>query len=57
VVAAKKVDKAHAGFVQSLSSHAGIRTRWPWPPAALVFILLSLLLWGGIAVIALLAFN
>jgi hypothetical protein len=57
VVAAKKVDKAHAGFVHSLSSRAGVRTRWPWPPAALVIVLLSLLLWGGIAVITLLAFN
>jgi hypothetical protein len=57
VVAAKKVDKAHAGFVHSLSSRTGVKTRWPWPLAALVIFLLSLLLWGGIAVIALLAFN
>ncbi len=57
MVAAKKVDKAHAGFVHSLSSRAGVRTRWPWPAAALVIILLSLLFWGGIAVIALVAFN
>ncbi len=55
MVAAKKVDKAHAGFVHSLPSRAGGRTRWPWPAAALVIILLSLLLWGGIAGIALLA--
>ena len=55
MVAAKKVDKAHAGFVHSLPSRAGVS--WPWPAAALVIILLSLLLWGGIAVIALLAWN
>ena len=57
MVAAKKVDKALAGFAPALPSRAGVRTRWPWPSAALVIILLSLLLWGGIAVIALLAFN
>lgn len=57
MVAAKKVDKAHVGIVHSLPSRAGVRTRWPWPAAALVIILLSLLLWGGIAVIALLAWN
>ncbi len=57
MVAAKKVDKAHAGFVHSLPSRAGVRTRWPWPAAALVIILLALLLWGGIVVIALLAWN
>ena len=57
MVAAKKVDKAHAGFVHSLPSRARVGTRWPWPAAALVIILLSLLLWGGIAAIALLAFN
>jgi hypothetical protein len=57
VVAAKKVDKAHVRIVHSLPSRAGVRTRWPWPAAALVIILLSLLVWGGIAVIALLAWN
>ena len=33
------------------------RTRWPWPRAAMAIILLSLLLWGIVAGIALLAFN
>ena len=32
-------------------------TRWPWPLAALAIILLSLLLWGGIAAVAVLAFS
>jgi hypothetical protein len=57
VVAAKKADKAHAGFVHPLPSRAGVKTRRPWPAAALVIILLSLLLWAGVAVIALLALN
>lgn len=57
MVAAKKVDKAHAGFVHSPPSPARVGTRLPWPAAALVIILFSLLLWGGIAVIASLAFN
>jgi hypothetical protein len=57
VVATKKVDRAHAGLACSLQSRARLRTRWPWPPAALAIILLSLLLWGGIAAIVLLAFN
>ena len=57
MVAAKKVDKAHAGFVPSLPSRARVGRRWPWPAAVMVIILLSLLLWGGIAAIALLAFN
>jgi len=57
VVAAKKVDKAHTEFIQPLPSRAGVRTRRPWPAAALVIIVLSLLLWAGIAVIALLALN
>jgi len=57
VVAAKKVDRAHPGFVGSLQSRARLGMRWPWPLGALVIILLSLLLWGGIAAIALFAFN
>ena len=57
MVAAKKVDKAHAGFAHSLPLPARLGKRWPWPAAALVIILLSLLLWGGIAAIALVAFN
>lgn len=57
MAAAKKVDTAHAGFVHSLSSRVRLGMRRPWPAAALGIILLSLLLWGGIAAIALLAFN
>jgi hypothetical protein len=57
VVATKKVDRAHAGFARSLQSRAKLGTRWSWPSAALVVFLLSLLLWVGIAAIALLAFN
>lgn len=34
-----------------------LRTPWPWPRAVLVIALLSLLLWGGVAVIGLLAFH
>lgn len=33
------------------------QTPWPWPRAALTIVSLSLLLWGGIAGIALVAFN
>ena len=57
MVAAKKADKAPAGLVHSLQSRAIVGRRWPWPVAALVIVLLSLLLWGGIAAIALLGFN
>jgi hypothetical protein len=57
VVATKKVDRAHAGFARSLQSRARLGTRWSWPSAAVVILLLSLLLWGGIAAITLLAFN
>ena len=66
MIAAKKVGEASAtnkvagtdaGFVHSLQSPAKQRTLWPWPRAALTIILLSLLLWGGVAAIALLAFN
>jgi hypothetical protein len=57
LVAAKKVDKVDAGFGPSLPLRAGVRARWPWPSAAVVIILLSLLLWGGLAVITLFAFN
>jgi hypothetical protein len=41
----------------SLQSRARLGTRWSWPAATLAIILLSLLLWGGIAAIVLLAFN
>jgi hypothetical protein len=57
LVAAKKADKAHAEFVHSLTPRGRLGTRWSWPASALVIILLSLLLWGGIAAIALLARN
>ena len=57
MVAAKKVHKAHAEFVHSLPSRGRLGTRWPWPTAALLIILLSLLLWGGVAAIALFAWN
>ena len=54
--ATKKALGAHAGFVH-LQPCAKPGTRWPWPRAALTIVLLSLLLWGAVAVIALLAFN
>lgn len=57
MVATKKVDRAHAGFARSLQSRARLGTRWSWPSAAVVILLLSLLLWGGIAAITLLAFD
>ena len=57
MVATKKVDRTHAGLARSLQSRARLATRWSWPSAAVVIFLLSLLLWGGIAAIALLAFN
>ena len=57
MVAGKKVVGTHAGFVHSLESRGRLGTPWRWPRAALAIILLSLLLWGGIAAIALLAFN
>jgi hypothetical protein len=55
--ATKKIGGAHAGFAHSLESRARLRTAWPWPRAALAIILLSLLLWGGVAAIASLAFD
>ena len=57
MVAAKKVDKAHAEIGNPLPSQARVGIRLAWPTAALVIIVLSLLLWGGIAAIALLASN
>ena len=57
MVAAKKADKAHAEVVHPLASPVSVGMRWSWPAAAVVIILLSLLLWGGIAAMALFAFN
>ena len=57
MVAAKKVDKANAGPMHSLPPRAAVARRWPWPAAALVIVLLSVMMWGGIVAIALLAFN
>jgi hypothetical protein len=50
VVGAKKVVEANAEFAPAKS-----RTPWPWPRAVLAIIVLSLLLWAGVAAIALLA--
>ena len=55
--ATKKVIGAHGGFIDSQQLRVELRTPWPWPKAALAIILLSLVLWGGIAGIALAAFN
>jgi hypothetical protein len=53
----KKVIGANAEPVQSRRLRALLRTRWPWPRAAMTIILLSLLLWGGVAAIVSLAFD
>jgi hypothetical protein len=50
VLGAKKAVEARAELASTKS-----RTPWPWPRAALAIILLSLLLWAGVAAIALLA--
>jgi hypothetical protein len=61
VSATKKVVGASSSekFVGSalLQSRAKLGTAWPWPRGAMAIILLSLLLWGGVAAIVLLAFN
>jgi hypothetical protein len=57
VSATKKVVAVHGGFVGSQQACAELRTPWPWPQAVLAIILLSVLLWGGIAAIALVAFS
>jgi hypothetical protein len=61
VSAAKKLVEASSTekFVgtPSLRSRANLGTAWPWPRAALAIVLLSLLLWGGVAAIVSLAFN
>ena len=53
----QKVIGAHAERVQSQRLRAMLRTPWPWPRAVMAIIILSLLLWGGVAGIALLAFD
>lgn len=55
--ATKKFVAVHSGFANSQPSDIGLRTPWPWPQAALAIILVSVLLWGGIAGIALVTFN
>ncbi len=55
--ATKNVVGAQGEFVNARQSRAEPRTPWPWPHAALAIVLLSVLLWGGIASIALVAFN
>lgn len=52
-----KIAEADAERVQSRPMPAILRSPWPWPRAAMAIILLSLLLWGVVAGIALLAFN
>ena len=53
----KNVVGAHGGLVNAQQSRAELRAPWPWPQAALTIILLSLLLWAGIAAIALATFS
>lgn len=53
----KKAVKAPSVFIHSLRSRTRRGMRWSWPQAALFIILLSVVLWGGIAAIALFAFN
>lgn len=57
MVVPKKAEKAPSGFIRSLRSRARPERRWPWPRAALIILLLSLVLWGAVAAIALFAFN
>jgi len=53
----KKVIGTRAELAQSRRLRAMLRAPWPWPRAAMVIILVSLLLWAGIVAIALLAFT
>lgn len=55
--ATKNVVAAHGGLVASQQSSVELTAPWPWPQAALTIGVLSLLLWGGIAAIALVTFN
>jgi hypothetical protein len=53
----KNVSAAPAERVQSKRLRAMLRTPWPWPRAAMVIVLLSLLLWGSVVAIGSLAFH
>jgi hypothetical protein len=53
----RKVIGLQAERVQSRRLRAMLRPSWPWPRAAMAIFLVSLLLWAGIATIALLAFD
>lgn len=53
----KNVIESDAERIPSGRLRAMLRTPWAWPRAVLVIALLSLLLWGGTAAIALLAFH
>jgi hypothetical protein len=61
VSATKKVVRASSpnkfGGAPSQQSRAKLGAAWPWPRAALVIVLVSLLLWGVVAAIISLAFN
>jgi len=48
---------SHAQRVQSRRLHAMLRTPWPWPRAVMAIIVLSLVLWGVVAGIVLVAFH
>jgi hypothetical protein len=53
----RKVIGLQAERLQSRRLRAIPASPWPWPRAVMAIFLLSLLLWAGIATIALLAFD